>query len=208
MADYATLLRDQVTLACRLIDRIFLQAYVPKLQSVGMVCNFLCQQRGFAIPSGAAFGKIGQGYVEQVHRWAKANDIPIHYFAKGENKEQLARPLLEAAAKQGGDGQVVLVGIAQERASVWRSWKAKGHERAAHPHMEWGRQMAFINHFYFYLWDPEWGGAFWKTNAYAPYPIWICLLTELPGEGPRRSGVFPAGVATVRACDRVRRAGP
>ena len=58
---------------------------------------------------------------------------------------------------------------------MWRSWKAKGQEHAAHPHMEWGRQMAFVNHFYFYLWDPEWGGAFWKTNAYAPYPIWIWL---------------------------------
>jgi hypothetical protein len=60
MADYASLLRDQVTLTCRSIDRIFLQAYVPKLQSVGMVCNFLCKQRGFAIRSSAAFGKIGQ----------------------------------------------------------------------------------------------------------------------------------------------------
>jgi hypothetical protein len=35
--------------------------------------------------------------------------------------------------------------------------------------------MALINHFYFYLWDAEWGGAFWKTNAYAPYPIWLWL---------------------------------
>ena len=25
------------------------------------------------------------------------------------------------------------------------------------------------------LWDPEWGGAFWKTNAYAPWPVWIWL---------------------------------
>ena len=46
-------------------------------------------------------------------------------------------------------------------------------EKAAHPHMEWGRQMAYINHFYFYLWDSDWGAAFWKTNAYAPYPIWL-----------------------------------
>jgi hypothetical protein len=175
MADYATLLRDQVTLTCRSIDRIFLQAYVPKLQSVGLVCRFLRWQRGFTIPSSAAFGKIGAAYVAEVHRWAKANDVPVHYFAKGENKEQLARPLLEAAARLGGGGRVVLVGIAQERASVWRSWKAKGHEHAAHPHMEWGRQMAYVNHFYFYLWDPEWGGAFWKTNAYAPYPVWLWL---------------------------------
>ena len=35
--------------------------------------------------------------------------------------------------------------------------------------------MAFVNHFYFYLWDSEWGGAFWKTNAYAPFPIWLWL---------------------------------
>ncbi len=41
--------------------------------------------------------------------------------------------------------------------------------------MDWGREMAFINHFYLYLWDAEWGGAFWKTNAYAPYPIWLWL---------------------------------
>jgi hypothetical protein len=59
MADYTTLLRDHVTLKCRSIDRIFLQAYVPKLQTVGMVCRFLRWQRKFKIPSSAAFGKIG-----------------------------------------------------------------------------------------------------------------------------------------------------
>ena len=32
MADYATLLRDRVTLKCRSLDRIFLQAYVPQLR--------------------------------------------------------------------------------------------------------------------------------------------------------------------------------
>jgi hypothetical protein len=41
--------------------------------------------------------------------------------------------------------------------------------------MDWGRQIAFVNHFYFYLWDPDWGSAFWKTNAYAPWPFWIWL---------------------------------
>jgi hypothetical protein len=92
MADYTTLLRDQVTLTCRSIDRIFLQAYVPKLQSVGLVCRFLRWQRGFRIPSSAAFGKIGEAYVAAMHRFAKANGIPVHYFAKGESKERLARP--------------------------------------------------------------------------------------------------------------------
>jgi hypothetical protein len=175
MADYATLLRDHVTLTCRSVDRIFVQAYVPKLQTVGWVCQFLRWQRGFPIPSSSAFGKIGDAYVREVHRFAEANDIPVIHFGKRDNKEQIARPLLDAAAAEGGGGRVVLIGIAQEKAPVWRSWKAKGQEHAAHPHMEWGRQMAFVNHFYFYLWDPDWGAAFWKTNAYAPYPIWIWL---------------------------------
>ena len=64
---------------------------------------------------------------------------------------------------------------AQEKASVWRSWPAKDQEKRPHPHMGWGRQMAFVNHFYFYIWDPEWGPAFIKTNAYAPWPIWVYL---------------------------------
>ena len=171
MADYATLLRDHVTLTCRSVDRIFLQAYVPQLQCGGGVCQFLYWQKGFSIPSSAAFGKIGDAYVAEVHRWAKAHGVPVRRFAKGENKEQIARPLIEAAEREGGDGRVVLIGIAQEKTPLWRSWKAKGQEHAAHPHMEWARQMGFVNHFYFYLWDPEWGGAFWKTNAYAPWPV-------------------------------------
>jgi hypothetical protein len=174
MADYANLLRDHVTLKCRSVDRIFLQAYVPNLQTVGQVCTFLRWRRGFKIPSSAAFGKIGEAYVKEVHRFAEKHGIPLLQFKKDDNKEEIARPLLEKAAQEGRDG-VVMIGVAQEKASVWRSWKAKGHEHRAHPHMEWGRQMAYVNHFYFYLWDSDWGGAFWKTNAYAPFPIWLWL---------------------------------
>ena len=70
MTDYGTLLRDHVTLRCRSIDRIFLQAYVPKLQTVGWVCTFLRWQRKFKIPSSAAFGKIGEEYVKAIYRFA------------------------------------------------------------------------------------------------------------------------------------------
>ena len=145
-----------MTLTCRSVDRIFLQAYVPRLQSTGMVCQFLRWQRGYPIPSSAAFGRIGDAYVAAVHKFAKVNGVPVRHFAKGEKKEEVARPFIEAAAAAGGAGRVVLIGIAQEKASVWRSWPARGQRGVAHPHMEWGRQMAFVNHFYFYLWNPDW----------------------------------------------------
>ena len=97
MTNYGTLLRDHVTLRCRSIDRIFLQAYVPKLQTVGDVCIFLRWQRKFKIPSSAAFGQIGEAYVKAIHKFAEGHHIPVVHFQKGQNKEEVARPYLEAA---------------------------------------------------------------------------------------------------------------
>jgi hypothetical protein len=105
MADYATLLRDHTTLTCRSVDRIFLQGYVPGLQSPGLVARFLLQRR-YPFPSSAALGEIGEKYVAEIKRWATAEGVPIRYFKKGEKKEAIAEPLLEAAAKEGGEGRV------------------------------------------------------------------------------------------------------
>jgi hypothetical protein len=65
MADYATLLRDHTTLTCRSVDRIFLQSYVPRLQSPGLVARFLLK-RGYPFPSSAALGEIGEKYVAEI----------------------------------------------------------------------------------------------------------------------------------------------
>jgi hypothetical protein len=83
------------------MDRIFVQAYVPRRQAVGEVCTFLRGPRKFSIPSSAAFGKIGAGYGQAVYRLAEANPIPGVHFQKGEQKEETARPDLEAAAREG-----------------------------------------------------------------------------------------------------------
>lgn len=131
--------------------------------------------RGYHYPSSAALGKIGDAYVPEIHRFAEANEIPVVHFRKGESKEEIARPLVDAAAAA-GKSRVALLGIAQEKASVWRSWRQKGPQRwARRPQQQWGRQMAMINHFYWYVWDEQWGPAFYKTNAYAPYPVWLGL---------------------------------
>jgi hypothetical protein len=177
MADYSTLLRDRVTLRCRSIDRIFLQGYVPKLQTVPQVNWFLRWQRGFPFPSSAMFGKIGRAYEDEIDRFAEDHHIPVVHFEKGQSKEELARPLIDAAAVEGGDGKVVMIGTAQEKTSAWASWskRARERERVQAPWLCWGRQSKFVKHYYFYVWDPDWGGAFIKTNAYAPFPIWLWL---------------------------------
>ena len=68
---------------------------------------------------------------------------------------------------------MALIGVAQEKAYAWRGWRDGGSDE--HPHFEFGRQAIYVNHYYFYIYDREWGPAFIKTNAYAPYPIWIYL---------------------------------
>ena len=47
---------------------------------------------------------MGQAYADEVHRFARAHGILVRRFARGENKEEIARPLIEAAAAEGGLG--------------------------------------------------------------------------------------------------------
>jgi len=91
---------------------------------------------------------------------------------KGDCKEDVARTYFQRAEREGRFG-VVLIGVAQEKAYAWRGWRDGGHD--AHPHFEFGRQSVFVNHFYFYIRDRQWGPSFVKTNAYAPYPVWCYL---------------------------------
>ena len=100
MTDYATLLRDHVTLKVRSIDRIFRQAYVPNLQTVGLVCRFLRWERNFRIPSSAAFGIIGEQYTKAIDLFAAQRKIPRLQFQKGQDKEELARPYWKPQRKR------------------------------------------------------------------------------------------------------------
>ena len=171
MATISSLLTDHVTLEVRSVDRLFLQGYVPRLMTQGQVIRFLLD-RGFPIPSPAALGKIGRGYVDAIDRFRLEQDIPIVRFKKGDVKEDIAREYFKRAERVGCFG-VVLIGVAQERTSAWRGWRDGG--RDEHPHFVFARQTVFVNQYYFYILDPEWGPAFIKTVAYAPFPVWVYL---------------------------------
>jgi hypothetical protein len=171
MATIASLLADDVTLEVRSVDRILVAGYLPRLQTEGLVVRFLLD-RGYPIPSPYVLGRIGAAYREAIDRFATRNQIPVVHFVKGACKEDVARPYLRAAEREGRFG-VVMIGVAQERFVGWKGYKHGG--SAAHPHFCYRRMSAFPNHYYFYLRDPDWGPAFIKTVAYAPYPVWLCL---------------------------------
>jgi hypothetical protein len=161
-----------VTLRVGSVDRIFLAGYVPRLQCDGQLVRFLLDRVGGNLPSPAILGRIGRGYVEAIDRFALENEIAVVRFAKGDCKEDVARAYLQRAEREGRCG-VVLIGVAQEKAYAWRGWRDGGND--AHPHFEFARQAVFVNHYYFYIYDRDWGPGFVKTNAYAPYPVWVYL---------------------------------
>jgi hypothetical protein len=70
------------------------------------------------------------------------------------------------------------------------------------------RATAFINFFYFYCVDADFGPFFIKFGTYFPYTAKLCLLTELRAELLGVTGQIPVRVATVPARDRIRGAIP
>jgi len=131
VATISSLLSDHVSLRVRSVDRIFLAGYVPGLQCAGQVVGFLNRRAGGTIPSPAILGRIGRGYVDAVDEFAVNNDVPAVRFKTGETKEDVARPFLAAAQRDGRCG-VAVIGVAQEKASAWRGWRDGGND--AHPH--------------------------------------------------------------------------
>jgi len=171
VATISSLLAEHVTLRVRSVDRLFFQGYVPKLQTAGMLIRFLLD-RGFPIPSPVLLGKIGRAYSAAIDQFALDHQVPVVRFAKQDCKEDVAREYFQRAEREGHFG-VVLIGVAQEKSSAWRGWRDGGPD--GHPHFEFSRQTVFVNHFYFYIRDPDWGPGFVKTVAYAPFSVWVYL---------------------------------
>jgi hypothetical protein len=165
----ASLLAEHVNFRCTSVDRILVAGYVPDLQYEAGLVSFLLS-RGYAIPSPAGLHHNRDRLVGEIDAFVTEHEIPFVRFAKGESKEGCARPYLAAAEAEGREG-VVLVGVAQERVSGWRGWKAGG--SPGHPHFAYGRQSLFVNHYYFYVFDAEWGPGFVKVCSYAPYGVWV-----------------------------------
>jgi hypothetical protein len=86
------------------------------------------------------------------------------------------------AAERDGRFGVVMIGVAQEKASAWKGYRAGGSD--AHPHFCYRRMSVFPNYFYIYIRDREFGPAFIKTIACAPYPVCSTVTSGPSGRRP------------------------
>jgi hypothetical protein len=107
------LLDGHVALDIQCLDRVYLNAYVPKLQTSAQVVAFLSGHLGFPFPSPALFNQIGQRFRRAVRSFADANDIAWVSFQKNDDKLAVMTPHLRRQAATGVSG-VAAIGVAQE----------------------------------------------------------------------------------------------
>ena len=84
-------LDGHVALDIECSDRIYLNGYVPILQSSGQVVAFLRQHVGYPFPWPALFDTIGQRFRAAVASFAQANSIPWVKFGKDDRKPEVMR---------------------------------------------------------------------------------------------------------------------
>ncbi len=163
------LLREHVSLDLECVDRVYLNGYMPSLQSSGGLVYFLEHHRGQLIASPALLGEITQSFASQVEAFAKQESIPIVHFQKGQRKDEVAARFRRKYTKEEG---VVFIGVAQEK---MMGWKARKETQGKIVRFQFSQQSVFVRHYYIYLQDREFGPAFIKIGAYAPYPVKVYL---------------------------------
>ena len=202
----AQMVAGHVGLDITCLDRLYLTGFVAKLQTSGGVIYFLHDHRGNPIPSPALLQRIGRTFREAVKDWVQLNGVPVVAFKAGDRKADVMALYLQAAA-DAGVSKVVAVGKAQEFASVWTARRRETGPGNV-PQFSFTREQRRVSAFYFYIWDERMGPGFIKICTYFPYPITVCLLTELPEESLQVSGRVKLVVGTVPTHDRFRRAVP
>src|SRR5439155_1211101 len=82
----ADIIRHHVSLEVRCIDRLFLHAYMPKLQTSGGLCYFLRDYLGHPIPSPALFKPMHDRFVTAVEQFVTRHAVPVVHFEAGQDK--------------------------------------------------------------------------------------------------------------------------
>ena len=166
----AEILHNHVTFELEAIDRMYLNAYVPSLQTGGGLVWFLKTQLNCRVPSTAMVAPMSYAFVEAIEQFVQTEGLDLVTFQKGQRKDDVAHQYL---AKFAGAEGVLFVGKAQEKASVFRTEKRCDTAGKKYPWII--RSTAMVNHYYVYILDKDFGPLFVKFCSYFPYPAKLCL---------------------------------
>ena len=167
----ADVLDDHVTVEVECIDRMYLNVWVPRLAYGGGVAGFFVGHRGHAYASTALMDPMAKAFVVDIHGFVSSRGLQLVHFGKGQRKDDVTQQVL---ARFTHDEGVLYVGRAQEKSGVWRTQRR--YNPATGGSYAWlVRSTAFINFFYFYCVDADFGPFFIKFSTYFPFTAKLCL---------------------------------
>lgn len=166
MPNIPELLTGHVTLEVECLDRLYLNGYIGRLATSGGLVTFMREQLGKPIPSPVVLGQVTEKFREAVKSKAERDQIPIYQFDHKERKDDVANQMRRQRGVRDG---VVFIGVAQEKAQAFSGKKVGGQ-------FEFTRdKTVYVNHYYFYIDDADFGPLFLKVCSYAPWGIKLCL---------------------------------
>jgi hypothetical protein len=167
----ADVLADHTLFEVESIDRMYLNVWQPRLAYGGGVQGFFVGHRGHHYASTALMDPMTKDFVADIHGFVAARGLELVHFAKAQRKDNLAQQFLAKFTETEG---VLFVGRAQEKAGVWRTQRR--YNTATGGSYAWlVRSQAFINFFYFYCVDDDFGPFFLKFGTYFPYTAKLCI---------------------------------
>jgi len=167
MASVPELLDGHVNLEVECLDRLYLNGYIGKLATGPELSIFMRQQLKKPVPSPVVLGQITEKFREAVKRFGAQEQIPLHEFKHDEDKDEIGN---DFRRKRGTRDGVVFIGVAQEKAYAFSGKKND------EGWFEFERDKAvYVNHYYFYIDDEDFGPLFIKICSYAPWAVKLCL---------------------------------
>jgi hypothetical protein len=167
----ATILQNHVVLEVEGIDRMYLNLYVPKLQTPAFAASFFKKHRGARFASSSLMEPMTRTFRSTIDRFVEREHVPIINFKKGIRKDDVAK---EHLARFKASEGVLFLGKAQEMARVFRTEKRHHEESgAAYPWIV--DSSAMVMSYYFYCVDEDFGPFFIKYCGYFPYNGKVCI---------------------------------
>ena len=167
----AEILRDHVTLEVEGIDRMYLNAVVPLLQSERGIAWFFREIRGYAFASSALMAPMTRAFVEAVEDFARSEGLDVVTFEKKPTQGRRGGGVPGTFWRRGGRA---LPGQGPGEGAGVRTERRKNPKTGAS--YAWlYRSTAMVNQYYFYAVDRDFGPFFLKFCSYFPYNAKLCI---------------------------------
>ncbi len=155
----ADVLADHVLFEIEAIDRMYLNLYQPRLQHGAGIAAFFVGHRGHRFASSALMAPMTAAFTADIDHFIASRGLDLVRFARGQRKDEVTARYLRQVPRDGRGlvpGQVLYVGVAQEKQKVFRTSKRRNPVTGAtYPWLVPGSGV--VNQYYCYGFDAGFG---------------------------------------------------